>query len=142
MDAGTLSAFGAFMNLGYRMGFLPYHFSAHPRARKVESEAELENVGGREAKIWMFNDSRRRRHVLYFFLTMKGFYDIFLVIRTVQAFQDKETPMAKKLQVFYLTVIFFISNLFNFLTISFYGEHGKYLNAVLDLGYQLKGNIL
>ena len=107
---------------------------------KTESESKLENVKGE--KTWLFNDSRRRRHVLYSFLTMKGLYDIFLVTRAVQAFQDKETPTAKRLQVLYVTVGYILGNFLNVLTISFYGETGKYLNAVLELGYQLKGNFI
>jgi len=148
MDAGTLSSFEAFMNFGYGLGYSPYHFSARPRAgqqpkseadsgSKTESEPEIENGTGE--KIWMFNDSRRRRHFLYFLLTLMGLYNIFLVTRTVQAFNDDNIAMTKKLQVFYLTVINIICNLFNVLTISFYGETGKYLNAVLELGHQLKG---
>ena len=71
---------------------------------------------------------------------MKGLYDIFLVTRTVQAFMDEGIPMPRKLQVFYLIVVYIIVDLLNVLTIQFYGEHAKYLNAVLELGYQLKGN--
>ena len=99
MDAGTLNAFRAYMNLGYRMGFLPYHFSARLRARQIKSEVasdskmELEFEIGEGEKIWMFNDSRGRLYFLYFLLTMAGINEMFVATRTVQGFQDDKAPM-------------------------------------------------
>ena len=149
MDAGTLSAFGAYMNLGYRLSFLPYHFSACPRTREVKSVAEPESKADPDSKTendagekaWMFNDSRERRHLMCFLFIMVGIYQIFLITQTVGAFKDENIPMAKKLQVLYLTVIYVSMNLYNVLTISFWGETGTYLNAVLELGRQFKGNV-
>jgi len=139
MDAGTLSAFGAYMNLGYRMGFLPYHLSSQG-STKLKSESGS-SEDGQERKKWIFNDSPRRRYFLYFLMTMAGLYQVFLVTRTVQVFNDEEISEADKLKVFYLTATYIILNYFHVLTVSFYGEHAKYVNAVLDLGHNFKGEV-
>ena len=51
---------------------------------------------------------------------------------------DEEISMAGKLKVLYVTVSYGLLSYFHFFTIRYYGEHGKYLNAVLNLGHKFR----
>ena len=148
MDAGTLGAMGTFMNFGYYLGFAPYKYSMAKTkiARKDLKESltvpksALSNSQPGE-KMWIFNGSPWRRHFHKFLVILAGLYQLFLVTRTVQVFSDEGISMPDKLKVLYLTGIFSIMFFYHALTIKYYGDNGKYLNAVLDLGYKYTSKV-
>ena len=140
MDPGTLGAMGKFMNFGGHFGFAPYKYSMPKRARKDLKKSELNHAQPGE-KMWIFNGSPWRRHFHKFLVILAGLYQIFLVTRTVQVFSDEGISMPDKLKVLYLTGIFTIMFFYHALTIKCYGDNGKYLNAVLDLGYRYASKV-
>ena len=137
MDATTLKLLRRLVNFGYGLGFIPYQFKK-PRwnlKRKSKPELDEKSKGESESQsndesegreIFIFNDSPRRLHFLYFLFTITALYEIFLVVQTVQVFSDKKVKVVNKFRLLSFTYTYIFINNFHAVTIYFYGEHAKY----------------
>ena len=135
MDKKTLRAWGFFANFGYTLGFIPYRYTSkgHPGGNKAPEHPLLK-------KKWIFNGSPQRRCLVLVSLAVQGLYQVYLIGRSIQAGLDDNVPSKEKIQIFSVTGVYVLLDYVHWIALRHYGEHGKYLNCVLETVHELNGS--